>query len=395
MKILIADKLADNAINGLKALGAELNIEPDLKTRDLAKHLSGVEILIVRSTKVSKEVIENAPDLALIIRAGAGVNTIDVETASTRGIHVANCPGRNKAAVAELAIGLMIAVDRNIVDATNDLRNGKWRKKLYGKGYGLKNRTLGIVGLGNIGSAVATRAKALKMNVIAYSRSLTPEKAGKMGIGYCSDLNEIAKKSDVVSLHIAATQQTKHLISTGFFEQMRDSAILINTSRGEIVDTQALKNAITTKQLRVGLDVYENEPAGGENDFTDTGFAQQIVCTPHIGASTAEASEAIAAEVVKIAASYQQTGKPVNAINIRSKSETGTTVILRHYSRVGVLATVLNAFKNEGINIEEMDNTIFNQGKAAICTLLLDNKPSNEVIQELRMNENLIQLIVK
>lgn len=395
MKILIADKLADNAISGLKALGAELNIQPDLKTQELAQHLSGVEILIVRSTKVTKDVIENAPDLALIIRAGAGVNTIDVETASGRCIHVANCPGRNKAAVAELAIGLMIAVDRNIVNATNDLRNGKWRKKRYGKGYGLKNRTLGIVGLGNIGSAVATRAKALKMNVIAYSRSLTPVKADKMGIGYCSDLKELAKKSDVVSLHIAVTAQTKQLISNAFFEQMKDNAIFINTSRGEIVDTGALKDAIEKKQLRVGLDVYEDEPTGGENDFSDTTFAQQIVCTPHIGASTAEASEAIAAEVVKIAESYQQTGKPINAINIRSKSETGTTIILRHYSRVGVLATVLNAFKNEGINIEEMDNTIFNQGKAAICTLLLDNKPPDGLLDELRKNENLIQLIVK
>ena len=186
MKILIADKMSKSALSALEKLGHAVVSNPDLKAEDLPAAIGDAEVLIVRSTKVIAATIEAGKNLSLIIRAGAGVNTIDLAKASEFGIHVTNCPGKNTEAVAELAIGLLIAADRRIADATADLRGGKWRKKEYGKAAGLKGRTLGILGVGSIGKAVVRRALALEMNVIAWSRSLTAEKAKELGVGFCA-----------------------------------------------------------------------------------------------------------------------------------------------------------------------------------------------------------------
>ena len=168
MKILIADKVSAKMVADLKALGCDVALEPDVSAEALPASLAGVEILIVRSKQVTAAAIEAGASLSLIIRAGAGVNTIDIKKASEKGVYVANCPGKNTDAVAELAIGLLIAADRRIPDALIDLRAGRWRKKEYGKARGLKGRTLGIIGLGSIGKAVARRALGLEMNVIGW-----------------------------------------------------------------------------------------------------------------------------------------------------------------------------------------------------------------------------------
>ena len=161
MKVLIADKLSERTVQTLQDIGLDVDVHPDLSADDLPNAVADVNVLIVRSTKVTAATIEAAPAISLIIRAGAGVNTIDVATASSRGVYVTNCPGRNKDAVAELAIGLLIACDRRVVDATVDLRNGDWEKKEYGKSRGLKGRTLGVLGMGMIGQAVAARGRGL------------------------------------------------------------------------------------------------------------------------------------------------------------------------------------------------------------------------------------------
>lgn len=395
MKILIADKLDKSAVTSLEELGATVIFNPDLKTENIPEHISDVEILVVRSTKVNRKIIEAAPMLALIIRAGAGVNTIDIEAANERGIHVANCPGKNTDAVAELAIGLMIAADRRIVNACTELRNGKWNKKEYQKSNGLKKRTLGIIGFGSIGQAVARRAKALEMNVVAYDIMLTAEKADEMDIGHCRSLLELATLSDVVSVHVAATPETKHFINQDFFDKLKAGAVFVNAARGEVVDTKALKKAIKEKNIRAAIDVYENEPAGGVNDFNDTELAEMATCTPHIGASTGQAAEAIAKEVVRIVKTYNETGKPVNAVNIRYKSETGNNIVVRHYNHVGVLAGVLDILKDAGINVEDMENTIFSGGKAASCSLKLDGIPSDAIMKKISDNDDIIQVMVK
>ncbi len=391
MKILIADKLAQSAIDQLEALGAEVTVNPDLKADDLPNALGDSEVLIVRSTKVKRTAIEAAPSLALIIRAGAGVNTIDLECASTLGINVANCPGKNTDAVAELALGLLIAADRRIVNASNDLRAGKWRKKEYGKARGLKDRVLGVIGVGSIGKALIKRAQGLEMEVIAWSRSLTEEKAEALGIGYCDSPEKVAEQADAVSLHLAVTADTKHFVGKDFLSRMKPGAILINASRGEIVDTAALKDAIKEKGLRVGLDVYENEPAANDPDFADIELAEAVACTPHIGASTDQAAEAIAEEAVNIVRAYKNTGTPLNVVNIQQQSPAINNLVVRHYNRVGVLAGILNELRSAGINIEEMQNIIFEGGQAASCTLKLDDSVSPDLLNKIAEGQDIIK----
>ncbi|MCB0847746.1 MAG: hydroxyacid dehydrogenase, partial [Bacteroidetes bacterium] len=395
INILIADKLSPLAISELEKLGANITNEPTLAAEELPSRISGFEVLVVRSTKVTSATIAAGKDLSLIVRAGAGVNTIDISAASAKGIHVANCPGKNKDAVAELAIGLLIAADRRIVNAASDLRQGKWMKKEYGKAEGLRGKTMGIIGLGAIGSTVAKLAKSLGMKVIAWSRSLTPEIAEEIGIGFCENLTQLVSKSDAVSVHLASNADTQHLINAEFLNAMKDEAILINTSRGQIIDTQALKAAIQQKGLKVALDVYENEPAAGEPDFADTELAGMITGTPHIGASTNQASEAIAMEAVRVIKSYRDTGTPVNAVNLRSGSDLDVNLVVRHFNKVGVLANVLDKLKNDGINVEEMNNTIFAGGEAAICLLKLDKRPKDITMKRIMDNIHIIQLGIK
>jgi len=395
MKILIADKLFPKAISALEKIGANITSNPDLKAEELSEAIDNANVLIVRSTKVYAETIEAGKSLELIIRAGAGVNNIDLEKASSNGVYVANCPGKNSDAVAELTLGHIIACDRRIVDASLDLRSGNWKKKAYQKAAGLKGRTLGIIGLGSIGSALAKLAKGLDMRVIAWSRSLTPDKADKLDLIYCESITEVAANADVVSVHLAMTPDTKHLLNNDFFNKMKDGAIFVNTSRGEIVDTAALRKAIDEKALRVGLDVFENEPGSGLAEFDQTDLAGSITGTPHIAASTNQASEAIADEVVRIVDSLIKTGKPINAVNSRDKTEDGTILMIRHYNRVGVLASVLDALREAGINVEDMENNIFNGSAAAVASLKLDKTPSADVISEISSNKSIIQVSIK
>lgn len=389
-KILIADKLAPVAVEALKSMHFSITSLPDLTAEQIPDEIGDHEILIVRSTKVTKEAIDAASALSLIIRAGAGVNNIDLEEASDRGIHVANCPGKNSDAVAELAIGLLIAADRSIAFAASDMKNGTWKKKEYGNARGLKGRVLGIIGIGTIGKGVIKRALAFDMQVVGWSRSLTPEAAEQLGIEYAASPQEVAAQADAITLHLASAKETKHLVNESFLNKMKDGAILVNTARGEVVDTKALKSAILEKGIRVALDVFEGEPKGGVADFNDVELAALATCTPHIGASTDQSTEAIAAEVVRIIEVYNKTGMPLHVVNIREKTVSKYNLVVRHYNKVGVLAGVLHKLKDQGINVEEMQNTIFSSGTTATCALKLDSRPSKEIIETLNNDKDII-----
>src|SRR5215813_6390020 len=267
MKVLVADKFEKSGLAGLEKLGCEVFYQPDLKDDSLTDAIrsSGAEVLIVRSTKVTRAMLE-AGRLSLVVRAGAGYNTIDVEAASERGIYVANCPGKNSIAVAELAFGLLLAMDRRIVDNTADLRRGVWNKKEYGKARGIFGATLGLIGVGGIGKEMIPRARAFGMPVVAWSRSLTPEKAHALGIERKSAPAEVAAAADIVSVHLALKPETKGMIDADFFAAMKPGSFFINTSRAEVVDQAALARAVEEKKLRAGLDVFAEEPAGGSGD---------------------------------------------------------------------------------------------------------------------------------
>jgi D-3-phosphoglycerate dehydrogenase len=385
VNVLIADKFPDSYVDEIKQLGLQVTYKPDLQRDDLVEAAKNAHVIVVRSTEVRKPAIAAAANLALIVRAGAGYDTIDVADAAERGIYVANCPGKNSIAVAELVIGLILAIDRRIPEGVAELRAGKWNKKEYSKADGLFGRTIGIVGLGGIGREVLKRAVGLGLKPLGWSRSLTPESAAELGIRYCETLEQLAGASDIVTVHLARTPQTQRLIGKHFFAAMKPKAIFIHTARGGIVDEDALLDAVKTKHLRVGLDVYENEPKQATADFSDPLLALPTVYgTHHIGASTEQAQNAIAAEAVRIVRSFVQTGAVPNCVNLETKSPARWQLIVRHFDKVGVLANVLSTLKEQKINVEEMENIIFSGAKAACAKIKLDSEPGNAVLNELR-----------
>src|ERR671914_1962205 len=270
MKVLVADKFEKVGIDGLKELGCTVLSEPDVKADALPDLIRQVDpnILIVRSKKVSADTLRAGAALTLVIRAGAGIDTIDVKAASDLGVFVSNCPGKNSIAVAELVMGLLLPCDRRIPDQVADLRQGKWNKGDYSRARGLYGRTLGIVGLGQIGREVAQRARAFGMRVIAWSRNLTHDEAERLGVLYAETPLDVARHADAVTINVAATAETKHLVNAEFLAAMRPGAYLINTARGSVLDEAALAQAVADKKLRAGLDVFQNEPPGGKAEFS-------------------------------------------------------------------------------------------------------------------------------
>ena len=251
-----------------------------------------------------------------------------------------------------------------------------------------------MLGFGAVGKAVARRAAGLEMNVIAWSRSLTPEAAEEHRVGYAASPQALAAAADAVSVHLAYAPETRRLVGKKFLDAMKPGAILINTSRGLIVDTAALWEAIVEKGLRVGLDVFENEPPGDQFDFTEQELAALVTCTPHIGAATDQVAEAVAAEAARIVAGYLQTGHPAGAVNLCAHSPAKYRLVVRHLNRVGMLALVLDGLREEGVNVEEMENTIFAGAEAGCCSMLLDQSPSAELLAALRRNGNILDMML-
>ena len=396
MKVLIADKFEKVGVDGLKELGCEVIMQPELTAEQLPDAIRAVDpaILIVRGTKVSAAALAGGPSLGLVIRAGAGIDTIDVAAASARGIFVSNCPGRNSLAVAELAIGLLLSCDRRIPDQVAELRAGRWQKGEYSKARGLYGRTLGIVGLGQIGREIAKRAQAFGMRVAAWSRNLTIEEAASIGVEYCQTPLDVARVSDAVSINVASTTETKHLVNEEFLAAMRPGAYLINTSRGSVVDQPALTRAIREKGIRAGLDVFGQEPTGASAEFTDPIVHEPgVYGTHHVGASTEQAQVAIAHEVLRIVGAFKETGEVPNCVNRLAKSSARYVLSVRHQNRPGVLAHVFRVLADRQVNVEEVENIIYHGAQATLARVHLDSLPDAAAVEAIRGgNEHIISV---
>jgi D-3-phosphoglycerate dehydrogenase len=395
MLVLIADKFEQSGRDGLVAIGCDVSFQPDLKDEALVEAIrrENPDVLVVRGTKVTEPMLA-AGQIKLVVRAGAGYNTIDVSAASRRGIYVSNCPGKNSIAVAELAFALILALDRRVADNVIALRQGQWNKKEFSKARGLFGRTLGLVGLGKIGQEMIPRARAFGMPVIAWSRSLTPERASALGVAYRATPADVAREADIVSVHVALNADTKGFLGAEFFGAMREGAYFINTARGEVVDQTALIDAMKTRGIRAGLDVYAGEPTSGTGEFTDEIRNEaNLYGTHHIGASTDQAQEAIAAETVRIVREFKETGRVPNVVNLARQTPATHRLVVRHQDRPGVLATVLEAIKGEHINVQEMENIVFDGAEAAVARINLDNAPSREMLNGLQTgNADIIEL---
>lgn len=402
MIVLVADAFEDSGLAALREAGCTVRYEPALKEAALEAALreSGAEVLVVRSTKVTEGMMA-ASSLALVVRAGAGVNTIDVPAASRLGIYVSNCPGRNAVAVAELTMGLILSLDRRIPDNVMDLRAGRWRKSTYARADGLAGRTLGVLGAGAIASEVVRRAAAFDMAVVLWSRrfdgqegELTAdalrslgleEAARKVSLTCAASPQAVAARSDVLSVHLALSEGTRGLVGPAVLGALREGAMFVNTSRAEVVDAEALTAAVRDRGLRVALDVFAQEPAGSEGTFDDPIVGQGLVYgTHHIGASTSQAQEAIAAETVRIVTTFARTGQVPNVVNLARQSPATHRLIVRHRDRPGVLAHVFEQLRTHAINVQEMENVVFAGAEAAVARINLDAAPGAAVLDAIR-----------
>jgi D-3-phosphoglycerate dehydrogenase / 2-oxoglutarate reductase len=389
MTVFIADKLPQEAIDQFEMLGVSVKNHPAAGEEDLNRGLDDTMILVVRSTVVSRACILNSPALTLIVRAGAGVNNIDIETASERGIYVANCPGKNSIAVAELTMGLILSLDRSIPDNISDFRDGTWNKAVYSKADGLFGKILGIAGVGQIGSEVIQRAKAFGMPVIAWSRSLTREMAEEFDIEYANDVSEVASKCDILSVHLALTPETRGIISKKVLGKLKDGALFINTSRAETVDEDALYEEVKSGRIRAALDVFSDEPEYKQGEVHSR-FQEVdgVYISHHIGASTKQAQLAVAGGAVEIVKGYLREGKVRNWLNRCDHSESPWKLVVRHYDKPGVIANVMNDIKDADINAQELENVIFDGKKTACCTIQLDAEPDEDVLASIRSRQD-------
>ena len=398
MRLLIADKLHPRAVEELRTLPIEVVYEPELTKESLATQLQNVGILVVRSKEVTAEAILGARQLNLIVRAGAEASTIDLKAASKGGVYVANCPGKNAGAVAELVMGQLVALDRRIPDAVFSLRNQRWERGEYGKAEGLAGKTIGIAGFGAIGQEVAVRARAFGLHPIAWSRGLSAQSAAEMGVGHAKTIEELASKSQILTLHLPVNDRTRQLVDKRVLDLLPKRAMLVNVARADLLDYAALREAVKTRGLRAALDVYPDEPKSKKDYPTDLfetvpsatgGF---IYGTPHIAASTDQAQLAIATETVRVIRSFLVDGTVPNCLNVSNVRAARFQLVIRMLDRVGTLANVLSVIKRHGINIEEVTNTVFDGGDASSTKLRLLSRPSEVCLTEIRAFEEILHL---
>lgn len=393
IKILIADKFSEAHLDRLKKLGCEVTYNPTVKADELPKLIAPYRILVVRSKQVTADTLKASEQLSLVLRAGAGVNTIDVKAASARGVYVTNCPGKNSIAVAELVFALLLGIDRRIADNVAALRAHKWDKKEFSKADGVFGKTLGIIGVGQIGVEVTRRAIAFGMHVLAYDPLLSPSRARELHVELVQP-DEIYTRADIITIHVPVTDQTRGMINQAALAKMKPNAIFINAARGEVVDQPALRAALEAKKIRAGLDVFNPEPAEGTADFADPILdLPNLYGTHHIGASTEQAQSAIAEEAIRIVETFVKTGVVLNCVNLAKRTPAKWQLLVRHYDHVGVLAYVMDKIRHAEINIEEVQNVIFEGATAASCRIQLDSKPGDKLLSEIKEgNKDIIGL---
>jgi D-3-phosphoglycerate dehydrogenase len=395
MRVLIADRLHATALDELASLPVEVEYAPDLTREGLAERIEHVGILVVRSTEVTADALAKAKQLHLVVRAGAAYDNVDVKTASARGIYVAYTPGKNASAVAELVFGHLVSLDRRIPDAVASLRAGRWERAEFSRAEGLYGKTLGIAGFGSVGREVASRAKAFGMEVVAWSRSLSPAKAREAGVVHAKSLEELASRSHALSLHLPLTERTRGIVSAAVLKALPERAMLINTARAGLVDHVALDAAIDARGLRVAIDVRPEEPrekTGVIAPLRQPAGSGVLYATPHIAASTDQAQLAIAGETVRIIRSFLLQGEVPHAVNVATGTPAQFQLVLRMVDRVGTLANVLGVLKRHGLNVLHVTNELFEGGAASCAKFKLASRPSEACLSEIRMFDEVLQV---
>jgi D-3-phosphoglycerate dehydrogenase / 2-oxoglutarate reductase len=399
MRILFADTFDAEQLPVIEAQGHECVVRPELTADDLPDAVPGFDVLVVRSTRVTEKALAADETLCLVIRAGAGVNTIDLQAAADRGIYVCNVPGKNAIAVAELAFGLLLALDRHIPDAVAGPGAGGWNQPRDAQARRQAGRAVGVVGLGQIGLAFAERAAAFDMRVLAVDKPGRPAHVGKrieaIGIELVPDLETLAATCDALSFHVPAADGTKGLVGRELLAHVRPGALLINTSRCDIVDEGALIEAMDDKGVRAGLDVFDDEPGAGEGEI-DSPLAghPNVYGTHHIGASTEQAQAAIAAEVVRMLEAYGR-GEVLHCVNLETRPLGEAVLTVRHLDEIGVLSDVLAVLRKANLNVEQMENRVFAGARAACATIQVSGRVPDDLGSQLSDVDRVLHVDVR
>lgn len=378
-RVLVVDQFGAHGIDGLRAVGCDAihNTLLTSETLELAVADIAPDILVVRSMRVTAAILNASERLGLVICTGSNPDNIDVDAASRRGIFVAHCPGRSAAAVAELAWALILGCDRRLPDNVLAVRAGESCKGHETQSAGLAGRTLGIVGLGQVGQEIAKRGAAFGMHVVAWSRNITEARCDALGIDYCANLVNLAKLSDVVSVSVTANEESHGLLGEKFFNALHAGATIINTSLGGVVNEAALLHAVRTKGVRAGMDLHEYERSISERPILAQLVKQPgVYGTMQSGAMTTQACEAVDQEVVRIVRQWLEHGTVSGCVNRTGESTAVTLIHIRHVNRPGVFASIFEVLGKAGINVEEMENVICAGGEAAIARIHLNAPPT-------------------
>ncbi len=392
MKILVACELPESALESLRSLASELVYQPHAAGPELREHLADVGVLIVGNNRVSPETVARGKALQMIVRAGAGPGEIAVEEASAQGVFVTHCRDQHAAAVAELTFGLILALDRRIVDNTLALREGRWNRTELGAARGLAGRTLGILGFGTVGRLVARRARVFEMRVLVWSPTLAAEAHSEPDVELCNWPRELARQSDVVTVQ-ATDEERELLVDAEFLKNLPAGALLVHVGHPGAVDEAALADAVQQGRLRAALDVFSTEPASDVARFRSRLCELPgVICTQHIGPLTEQARQAVAGEVVRIVRGFLVSGEVTNCLNVCERSSATWQLVLRLRDHIGVLASILDAVRADGINAQEISSRMFTGAKAGWCTIALTERPSTEALDAIRALPDVLHL---
>jgi D-3-phosphoglycerate dehydrogenase len=391
MKILVAGELPDATLEQLRALALEVAYRPDLTAAALRDGVADVGILVVENLRVSPDVIDRAPSLQMIVHAGHGPGDVALEAASSAGIFVTHCPDKSGEAVAEHAFGLLLALDRGVVDHTLALRDGRWQRGDIAA-RGLAGRTLGIVGWGPVGRLVARRAHAFGMRVVAWSAALNTDGPSEVPVEFCPWPRELARQCDLVIV-LSVEGEREPVVDEEFLAGLPEGAYLVHVGRGGPVDEHALVQAIERRGLRVALDAFAAEPAGDTGRFRSRLLELPgVIGTPHVAELTTQARQATAAEVVRVIRGFVVGGEVLNCLNLCERSPATWQLLLRVKDQPGVLAAILDVVRADGINAQEISSRVFLGARASWITIALDERPSSEALDSIRTLASVLHL---
>ena len=394
MKILVGCSLPKSALHELRSLGTDVIYEPELTAERLEKLIGDMAVLVVCRTRVSPEAIAAGKALQMILRAGTDTTNIAIDDASSQGVFVCNCPYKDAFAVAELTLGLLLALDRRVLHSAAALREGVPEEPAPTAALGLAGRTLGMMGFGPVEQEIAKRAQAFDMKLLAWSAALTPELAAERSIEFCAWPRELARQSDMVTIYAPPQRADELLIDAEFLRSMRPGAYIVYVGHPAALDQEALAEVAKERKLRVAYDISAPQLPGSDTGRFKSRLQAipEVIGTYRLADRTQQAYEATADEVVRVIREFLVAGNILNCVNLLERSPAKWQLLLRLRDVVGVIASIMAHIRDDGINAEEINSRVLLGAQAGWCVIALDERPSSETLDAIRELDGVLHL---